>query len=361
MTAATPNALAPWLGRQLSALLGVRAHAVLLRGPSGMGQSELAFALAQAWLCDAPSTQGACGQCPSCHAIAVKAHPDLRVLLPETEAIAQGWPLDEAAQRDIDDKKRKPSREIRIEALRDAIEFAQRTSGRGRGQVVLIYPADRMNTVTANALLKTLEEPPGPTRFVLAADAADRLPATVRSRCHGHTLAWPAADEALAWLKTRGLDDTTAQALWRQSGGRPMATFAQGVQADALQAWLREWQALPAAVLGPGDGAGAGTAPSVAQVVDTTLKGWAAPALLDALLKLCHDLMALAAGGAPRFFADADLRATQLGRPLSLAALAAWHKALLQHARHAEHPFAAGLMAEALVTQARVHLNSSTR
>lgn len=67
--------------------------------------------------------------------------------------------------------------------MRDAVEFSQRTSARGRGKVVLIFPADRMNTVTANALLKTLEEPPGDVRFVLATEAAHQLLPTVRSRC----------------------------------------------------------------------------------------------------------------------------------------------------------------------------------
>ena len=57
--------------------------------------------------------------------------------------LALGWPLGEKAQADLDDKKRKPSREIRIDAMRDALDFAQRTSGRGRGKVVLVYPAER--------------------------------------------------------------------------------------------------------------------------------------------------------------------------------------------------------------------------
>ncbi|MDP0977714.1 hypothetical protein Q6265_29105, partial [Klebsiella pneumoniae] len=82
-------------------------------------------------------------------------------LMPEVQMMALGWPLPEKAQADIDDKKRKPSKEIRVEAMRDAVEFCQRTSARGRGKAVLVYPAEQMNAITANALLKTLEEPPG--------------------------------------------------------------------------------------------------------------------------------------------------------------------------------------------------------
>ena len=145
--------LAPWLAAQHEALLAQRGHAWLLHGPSGLGQYRLGLELVRAWLCDAPMADGACGRCPSCHAIDVRTHADLCVLMPEVQMMALGWPLSEKAQADIDDKKRKPSREIRVEAMRDAVEFAQRTSARGRGKAVLVYPAEQMNHVTANALL----------------------------------------------------------------------------------------------------------------------------------------------------------------------------------------------------------------
>src|SRR6185369_11802233 len=113
-------------------LLQQRGHAWLLHGPSGLGQYPLALELVRAWLCDQPTPEGACGQCASCHAIDVRTHPDLFVLMPEA-LMLDLWPLDEAGKEDAVDesgKKRKPSREIRIEAMRNAIEFAQRTSAR---------------------------------------------------------------------------------------------------------------------------------------------------------------------------------------------------------------------------------------
>ena len=182
-----------WIARQRRQLLAQRGHAWLLQGPSGLGQYALGLDLARAWLCDAPTREGACGQCASCHAIDVRAHLDLSVLMPETVMLELGWPLSEKAQKDIDDKARKPSKEIRVDAMRDAVEFAQRTSGRGRGKVVLVYPAERMNHLTANALLKTLEEPAGDVRFVLASESAHQLLPTIRSRCQGHTMTWPSA------------------------------------------------------------------------------------------------------------------------------------------------------------------------
>ncbi|HYF20838.1 MAG TPA: DNA polymerase III subunit delta', partial [Ramlibacter sp.] len=122
------SARPPWIAEQAERLLAQRGHAWLLQGPSGLGQYALALDLVRAWLCDDPSTGGACGRCASCHAVDVRTHTDLCVLMPETAMQALGWPLAEKAQAEIDDKKRKPSREIRVEAMRDAIEFSQRTS-----------------------------------------------------------------------------------------------------------------------------------------------------------------------------------------------------------------------------------------
>ena len=85
--------LPPWIAAQLQTLLLQRGHAWLLAGPSGLGQLDLAMALARAWLCEQPNRQGACGHCNSCHAIDVLTHADLAVLMPETTLLNLGWPL----------------------------------------------------------------------------------------------------------------------------------------------------------------------------------------------------------------------------------------------------------------------------
>ena len=328
------STLTPWLQAQLDGLSRQRGHAWLLQGPSGLGQYELALALVSAWLCEQPraSADGghsACGQCASCHLMAAHTHPDLVLLMPETDMLARGWALSEKAQREVDDKKRKPSKQIRVEAMLEAVEFSQRTSARGRGKAMLVYPAERMNAVTANALLKTLEEPPGDMRFVLASESAHQLLPTIRSRCLGHAMAWPAADAATAWLVGQGLDLPTAQAWLRAAGGRPEAAL-QMAQAGLP---LALWQGLPQAVA-RGD-----TSP---------MADWAPAQVVDALQKLCHDLMALRQGAAPRFF-----DAAQLPPPPAMRPLARWAKALMAAARPAEHPFNPGLMLEALVSEAR--------
>jgi len=325
---------APWIQAQLRQLLAQRGHAWLLHGPSGLGQYKLALSLAQAWLCDRPTAEGACGQCESCHQVDVRAHTDLVVLMPETAMLELGWPLAEKAQAELDDKKRKPSREIRVDAMRDTLEFAQRTSGRGRGQVVLVYPAERMNQVTANALLKTLEEPPGDLRFVLATEAAHQLLPTIRSRCQGHALAWPEAGEAVAWLQEEGVAAAAAAGLLRAAGGRPE---------DALrlhQAGLdaRTWSQWPKALVRGDTG---------------VMAGWSPAQLVESLQKLCHDLLAVRSGAAPRFFDAADLPAAG-----SIEGLTGWWRSLAETTRTVEHPFNAGLMLEDLVAQARTALHS---
>ena len=351
MTVESPpqsHTLAPWLARQLAELLARRGHAWLLQGPSGLGQFELGLALARSWLCesDAPTPHGACGVCASCHAINVHTHADFAVLMPESHLLARGWPLDEKALAEIDDKKRKPGKEIRVDAMRAVIEFAQRTNARGRGKAVLIYPAERMNAITANALLKTLEEPPGDVRFVLASDAAHALLPTIRSRCQTHTMIWPDASKALAWLAGQGVPADAAPALLTAAGGRPEAALALARSvsgASGAQQAAKAWAALPRTLA-------RGGAAAVAAVADLP-----APELIARLQKLCHDLMAAQTGAAPRFFAAADLPRLS-AHPRQMMRLARWAKQLAQEARVAEHPFNAGLTVEALVSAAQTAL-----
>jgi DNA polymerase-3 subunit delta' len=368
--AGAASAMPPWITRQSQALAARPGHAWLLQGPSGLGQYGLALALARAWLCESPVAsadrgdgQGgwsACGHCPSCHAIDVHTHADLCVLMPETVMLELGWPLSEKAQGEIDKKERKPSKEIRVDAMREAIEFAQRTSARGRGKVMLIYPAERMNAITANALLKTLEEPPGEvapdmaapavsglfgdagpppavpsTRFVLATEAAHQLLPTIRSRCMSHVLAWPTPDEALAWLRTQGMAAPDAQVWLRAAGGRP----EDAVRLATLVGEPAGWRGFPRAMQ-------RGELTGVAE--------WSPPQLIDALYRLCHDLMSQRLGAAPRYFDAADLPSTQAASSDSavLGRLRDWQRELAQEARTAEHPYNPGLMMEALVSRA---------
>ncbi|MEO8248372.1 MAG: DNA polymerase III subunit delta' [Burkholderiales bacterium] len=326
--------LPPWLAAQLKSLLGQRGHAWLLQGPSGLGQYTLALELARAWLCDAPSADGACGQCTSCHSIDVRTHADLCVLMPEALMLDLAWPLDEKTQKELDEKKRKPSREIKVEAARDMVAFTQLTRSRGPTKAVLVYPAERMNPIAANALLKTLEEPPGDVKFVLATRAADQLLPTIRSRCQAHTMSWPDSQAATAWLGAQGIATADAPLLLRAAGGRPedALEFARSGR-DATR-----WPLIPSAV---------------ARGEAIVFKDWTPAQAVDALQKLCHDLMAAGVGAKPLFFEPADLPP-----PPGAVVLSRWAKALFETSRTVEHPFNAGLMLEALVSQAQIAINS---
>ena len=322
----------PWLAQPLAeALARQRGHAVLLHGAEGVGTLHFGLALAQAWLCEGDAQPRPCGRCPSCRLVQSRLHPDLFVLLPEVMRVAFGWLL--ADDKPDDEGKKKPSRQIRIGEVRAATDWVMKTSARGRGKVLLLHPAEALNPQAANALLKTLEEPPTGTRLLLgAADPAQLLP-TVRSRCQTLPLAAPPADEAARWLAAQGVQG--ADVLLAASSGRPLA--AQALAAAGIDA--AAWAALPQAVA-RGQGA--------------ALSGWPVPRAVDALLKLCHDALALAAGGAPRYFPASSLpgRADK-DRSGAIGRLVEWHRSLLRVARHDEHPWQEGLLLDALVAEGR--------
>ena len=372
MSAISPRRLAPWLQAQLESLLTQRGHAWLLSGPSGLGQFELALALATAWLCEQPTAQGACGRCDSCHAVEVHTHADLCMLLPETLSLSLGWPLDEKTQDDLDVKKRKPSKEIKVDAAREAVSFTQFTRSRGTTKVVVVFPAERMNHVTANTLLKTLEEPPGAVKFILATESAHQLLPTIRSRCLGHTMVWPDFEQALSWLgdetarlsstekkpqkSARSPDASDLKTLLRRAGGRP-ADVLTWVQYSPVAEMAQQWQDFPKAMF-RGD--------------LSALADWPPFIAVDALQKLCHDLWAVRLGTHPRFFSTNDLpkisekisgQTGYLSQELLVAtqldALASWSRDLNAIARTVEHPYNPGLLIESLVSRARTALTAA--
>lgn len=330
-----PASLPPWLAPALERGLSLRSHALLLHGPGPLGQLELALALAHAALCESPTGEGhACGRCAACQLLAARAHPDLRLLLPEALAVRLGWLTMEEGADGTSKSKAKPSRDIKVDAVRAAIDWAHVSSSRARAKVLVIHPAEAMNDVAANALLKTLEEPPGLLRLLLTASEPDALLPTVRSRCQRLPIGWPRPDEAAAWLDASGAGG--AAGLLRAAGGLPHA--ALGLHQDGIDA--ATWARVPAWVR-RGDA--------------STLSGWPVARVVEALHKLCHDLMRLAAGGEPAYFDPKDLApasAAPAGLP-SMAALADWQRELVRAARHDEHPWHAPLRVEALVAQAR--------
>jgi DNA polymerase III subunit delta' len=323
----------PWLEAPMAKARALaRAHALLLAGPAGAGHLELAGLLAQAHLCEQPA-QAPCGRCGSCHLVRQRAHPDLLAVVPEAWRLRLGWVGDDEAGPKSDAK---PSRDIRIEQVRQAIDWSHQTSGRGRGKVLLLHPADALNGPSANALLKTLEEPAAGLRLLLTSTDPERLLPTIRSRCQRLQLALPPRDVSLAWLGARQLSGDDARALMAAAGGSPLeALDLAGEGIDA--AWLAMLPLLVAA----GDA--------------SALAGRPLPRAIDLLLKLAHDLQAQAAGSTPRFFIESRWPPAS-----DMAGLVAWQQALLRAARHDEHPWNAPLLLESLVTQAAALWTATT-
>jgi DNA polymerase-3 subunit delta' len=198
----------PWLqryGQQMATALeqGTLAHAWLLQGTQGIGKHLLAEHLSQLMLCAAPQHDQPCGQCRSCQLIAAGTHPD-KVLLEPEEA---GKP-------------------IKIDAVRDLVTQLQLTPQVAKRKIVLVDPAEAMNVNAANALLKTLEEPPGAAILLLISHAPGRLLATIRSRCQKLQIAAPAQASTVTWLQQqtgKGADEIRATLLQNTA---PLTAYA---------------------------------------------------------------------------------------------------------------------------------------
>jgi DNA polymerase-3 subunit delta' len=214
--AGSERKIAPWLeaiwdGISLSAF----PNAVLLHGQSGIGKFEFSIALAKALLCESETAAKPCNQCEACHWFDSSNHPDFIVLVPEThrkllphgdfESDMDSPKKQKASQADDDgdapEKKEKKS--ISIEDARGAIEGLSIGSHRGGNRVILVYPLEMLRADSANTLLKSLEEPPSNTIFILLADRLDRVLPTIRSRCR--LLSAPRPDRAtgLQWLRNQ--------------------------------------------------------------------------------------------------------------------------------------------------------------
>jgi len=224
------NSIYPWQEsswQQLQLLRQRMPHAILFHGAAGIGKSDFIERFAQGLLCEAVLPDGhACGQCASCGWFSQQNHPDYRRVRPEAleDEPAEGEEGDGEAKKTAKSTKA-PSKEIKIEQIRNLADFMNISTHRQGLRVVVLYPAEALNMPASNALLKTLEEPPPGTVFLLASNSLDRLLPTILSRCRKFALPMPSHAEALAWLKTQGVPD--ADSWLREQGGAPLAAMAQ--------------------------------------------------------------------------------------------------------------------------------------
>ena len=209
-------------------------HALLVHGRAGIGKVEFARALAASVLCETSRDGLACETCPSCHWFSQGNHPDFREILPEA-ALEE----DEGAEETGKPDKAK-SLVIKIDQIRAVADFVALSTHRGGYRVLLIHPAEALHAAAANALLKTLEEPPARTLIVMVSDQPARLLATIRSRCRLLGLATPPREEALAWLRSGNVAE--AETVLAAAGGAPLLArdLAEPHQAELRKRVLNE-------------------------------------------------------------------------------------------------------------------------
>lgn len=172
--------LYPWQTSLWQSLAGrsQQAHAYLLHGPAGSGKRALAECFAAFLLCKAPVQQRACGQCSACKLYAADTHPDLVRLEPEEEG-----------------------KGILIASVRELVSKILQTSQQGGRKVVIVEPAEAMTIGSANALLKSLEEPAGSTVFLLISHQFSFLLPTIKSRCVLQVCPLPSSEDSIQWLQ----------------------------------------------------------------------------------------------------------------------------------------------------------------
>lgn len=204
----------PWqqgLWQQLSSR-PQHAHAYLLHGPAGIGKRVLAETFVHFLLCQRPEGGRACSRCKACQLLAAGTHPDYFLLEPE--------------------EAEKP---IRVDQVRELVNFVVQTAQLGGRKVVLLEPAEAMNLNAANALLKSLEEPSGNTVLLLISHQPSRLLPTIKSRCVQQGCPQPTTEQARAWLAS-ALPDESPEALDELlvlAGGSPLT--AQRLQGQGVR------------------------------------------------------------------------------------------------------------------------------
>ncbi|HXS52731.1 MAG TPA: DNA polymerase III subunit delta' [Usitatibacter sp.] len=228
----------PWHEADLARLLADRQrlpHALLVHGSAGIGKTRFIRALAAAALCERPKGGLACGACESCHWLEQGNHPDFREIVPEAAEDDE-----EGAEAEGGRAEKAKSLVIKIDQVRALADFLSLSTHRAGYRVLLLHPAEALHPAAANALLKTLEEPPPATLIVLASDRPARLLATIRSRCRRVALHAPGPATALAWLRAQGVAEP--EAALAMAGGAPLLAqrFAEPDEARFRRKLLAE-------------------------------------------------------------------------------------------------------------------------
>ena len=322
---------------QLQAMRSRLPHALLLSGPAGIGKRVMAEYFAQSLLCENLTASGKpCGECGACHWFADGNHPDYRAVLPEILQPESSQPGDMTADASTDagaaKSKTAPSKVIKIGQIRALDTFFNVGTHRAGHRVVMVYPADALNVDAGNALLKTLEEPPANTLFLLVTSRINEVLPTIRSRCAKLPLTSPARAHTLAWLASQGVRDP-ASAL-AEAGGAPLAAAIADPDADfretLLGALAGERAIDPIALAEKCEKAGA-----------TNVCVW--------LARWTSDLVLCESGLDVRYHPKHSRALKAAAGRMQVAALHAYYRRLMRMRRVSEHPLNTRLFAEELL------------
>ncbi|MEP1446943.1 MAG: DNA polymerase III subunit delta' [Paraglaciecola sp.] len=195
----------PWLEgsfQQLSVRIAADKlhHALLLQGPSGLGKANFALDLARLLLCHSRQGDKVCGRCQSCLLNIANNHPDLHIV--------------------------ESDKQIGVDLIRDAIKKLVGSAHMSGAKVLIIYSAHTMTESSANALLKTLEEPTSNTFLILTTEKPERVLATIRSRCEKLALPLPNIRTTMAWVQSQTNTEIDIN-LAKLFSTRPLALLAE--------------------------------------------------------------------------------------------------------------------------------------
>lgn len=362
------STIAPWLKPLWDGLDFQKIpHAILLHGQPGIGKFAFSIELAKALLCESTNEHKPCNQCEACHWFNAGNHPDFiavvpethRKLLPQTDFEADETPKRGKAARDDSDgegSEKKEKKNISIEETRSAIESLSIGSHRGGYRVILIYPLELLRSDSANTLLKSLEEPPANTIFILLADRVDRVLPTIRSRCRLLTAPRPDRSQGLSWLKAQlpgipGLkvSETDIETIYDEQGGAPYSVLESLIarhhkdEKDELTIAIAASRLLLQSMSQGGR----------IQWLETAEKTHKAQYafLLATMQRWVSDLQVVAQGGNPRYYPKHISTLKGLSQTARVPKLLHFWKSLIQARRSENHPLANRIQLEALLSQ----------
>lgn len=361
--------LAPWLQALWKDLdFDQFPNAILLHGQSGIGKFSFAIELAKALLCESSSEfNKPCNQCEACHWFVASNHPDFislvpethRKLLPQVEYDSDETPKKGKASRDDSDSEtteKKEKKIISIEETRSAIESLTIGSHRGGNRVILVYPLELLRPDSANTLLKSLEEPPANTIFILLANRVDRVLPTIRSRCRLLTAPRPNRSQGLGWLREQlptisgfKINDADIETIYDEQGGAPYAVFDSLVarhnkdDKDELTIAIAASRILLQSMA-------QGARISWLDAAEKTHKAHYS-FLLATMQRWVSDLMLVVQGGDPRYYPKHIATLKGLAQSARLLKLHQFWKSLVEARRSENHTLASRIQLEALLSQ----------